>query len=86
MVVLQTILFLIIVYYIAKILWKWLAPKLLNYAVQKTEERFGEQFGQFHRSGDSRKEEGQTTVHKTRNPKSNPSKKVGEYIDFEEIE
>ena len=86
MVVLQTILFLIIVYYIAKILWKWLAPKLLNYAVQKTEERFGQQFGQFHQSQGTSQREGETTVHKKRNPKSNPSKKVGEYIDFEEIE
>lgn len=86
MVVLQTILFLIIAYYIAKILWKWLAPKLLNYAVQKTEERFGQQFGQFQQSHQHPKREGETTVHKAPNPKSNPSKKVGEYIDFEEIE
>ena len=85
MVVLQTILFLIIVYYIIKILWKWLAPKMLNYAVQKTEERFGEQFGQFYQHRDSAGKEGETTVDKQRNPKSNPSKKVGEYIDFEEI-
>ncbi|MEM1258124.1 MAG: DUF4834 family protein [Bacteroidota bacterium] len=86
MVVLQTILFLIIVYYIAKILWKWLAPKLLNYAVQKTEERFGQQFGPFYEGQRPREHQSKTTVHKTRNPKSNPSKKVGEYIDFEEIE
>ena len=85
MVVLQTILFLIIVYYIAKILLKWLAPKLLYYAVQKTEKRFQEQFGQFHEDRPPEEREGKTTVHKTRNPKSNPSKKVGEYIDFEEI-
>ncbi len=86
MVVLQTILFLIIVYYIAKILWKWLAPKLLNYAMQKTEERFGQQFGQFYEGQNPKEEEGETIVDKTRNPKSNPSKKVGEYIDFEEID
>jgi len=86
MVVLQTILFLIIVYYIAKILLKWLAPKLLNYAVQKTEKRFQEQFGQFHNGQRPGEREGETTVRKTQNPKSNPSKKVGEYIDFEEIE
>jgi len=86
MVVLQTILFLIIVYYLAKILWKWLAPKLLNYAVQKTEERFGQQFDPFYKGQHPSGKGGETTVHKTRNPKSNPSKKVGEYIDFEEIE
>ena len=86
MVVLQTILFLIIVYNVAKILLKWLAPKLLNYAVHKTQERFGQQFGQFHQNQSSSSKEGETSIRKTRNPKSNPSKKVGEYIDFEEIE
>ena len=86
MVVLQTILFLIIVYYVAKILLKWLAPKLLNYAMQKTEERFGQQFGQFYEGSPQQTKEGKTSVHKSRNPKSNPSKKVGEYIDFEEID
>ena len=69
-----------------KFLLKWLAPKLLNYAVQKTERRFQEQFGQYQRTEPHQKAEGETTVHKGRNPKSNPSKKVGEYIDFEEIE
>ena len=86
MVVLQTILFIIIVYYIAKILLKWLAPRLLNYAFQKTEERFGQQFGPFNKTSHSSEREGETTVHKSNNPKSNPTKKVGEYIDFEEIE
>ena len=86
MVVLQTILFLIIVYYLAKILWKWLAPRLLDYAVQKTEERFGQEFGGFNQYRKDPQAEGKTTVHKKGNPKSNPSKKVGEYIDFEEIE
>ena len=86
MVVLQTILFLIIVYYIAKILWKWLAPKLLNYAVQKTEERFGQQFGGFDNAENSSETEGETTIFTKPARGSKPSKKVGEYIDFEEID
>lgn len=86
MVVLQTILVLIIVYYGLKIILKWLAPRLLNYAVQKTEERFGQQFGRYHQGNPPQKEEGETSVHTRGNPRSNPSKKVGEYIDFEEIE
>lgn len=85
MVVLQTILILIIVYYGAKILLKWLAPKLLRYAFQKTEERFAQQFGGSEQ-GRASQYEGETTIHKSPNPRANPSKKVGEYIDFEEIE
>jgi hypothetical protein len=84
MVLLQTILILILVYYGVKLLLKWLAPKLFNYAVKKTEQRFGDQFGNFQDFNKQPKSD--TQVNKKKRPKSNPSKKVGEYIDFEEIE
>lgn len=86
MVLLQTILFLVLVYYVAKMLLKWLAPKLLNYAVKKTNERFGQQFGGYQHQGAAPNNEGETTIFKKPFRKSNPSKKVGEYIDFEEID
>ncbi|GLU45038.1 hypothetical protein Musp01_26620 [Muricauda sp. NBRC 101325] len=60
---------------------------MLNYAVKKTSEKFGQQFGNYEDSYRKETREGETTVDKkpfTR--KSNPSKKVGEYIDFEEID
>jgi len=86
MVLLQTILIVILVYYGLKLLLKWLAPKLLNYAVKKTSERFGQQFGNPQDFDNSQKKEGETTISKKPFRKSNPSKKVGEYIDFEEID
>ena len=85
MVLLQTILILIFVYYGIKLLLKWLAPKIFSYAVKKTEERFGQQFGNYQNPHNTTAT-GETTVDKTIVPKSNPSKKVGEYIDFEEID
>ena len=86
MVLLQTILILIIVYYIFKILWKWFSPRLFNYAIKKTEERFGQQFGGFEQKTQKPQNEGETTVftHPAKQRKS--TKNVGEYIDFEEIE
>lgn len=86
MVLLQTILIVILVYYGLKFLLKWLAPKLLNYAVKKTNERFSQQFGNAQDFGNEQTREGETTVSKKPPRKSNPSKKVGEYIDFEEID
>ena len=86
MVLLQTILILIFVYYGIKLLLKWLAPRLFNYAVKKTEQRFGQQFGQYQDFSKTNTKEGETTVDKQPVRKSNPSKKVGEYIDFEEID
>ncbi|WP_394972194.1 DUF4834 family protein [uncultured Croceitalea sp.] len=86
MVLLQTILILILVYYGLKLLLKWLAPKLLNYAVKKTGERFGQQFGNFQDFENQSQSKRDTRATKNSRPKANPSKKVGEYIDFEEIE
>ncbi|MEE1963313.1 protein of unknown function [Flagellimonas taeanensis] len=86
MVLLQTILIIILVYLGLKLLLKWLAPRLLNYAIKKTSERFGQQFGGHQDFGGGRTQQGDTTTVKKPFRKSNPSKKVGEYIDFEEID
>ncbi len=86
MVLLQTILFLILVYYGVKLLLRWLAPKLFGFAVKKTQERFGQQFGNQTYQQKETSREGETSVFTRPSRKSNPSKKVGEYIDFEEID
>ena len=86
MAVLQTILLLILVYLALKLLLKWLAPRLLNYAVKKTQERFGQQFGQYENTQNQKDTEGETTIFKRPSQRSQSSKKVGEYIDFEEID
>jgi len=86
MVLLQTILIAILVYYGLKLLFRWLGPKLLSYALKKTGERFGQAYGQPQGFGNQGPGPGETTVDKEPKLKSNPSKKVGEYIDFEEID
>ena len=85
MVLIQTILLLILVYYAIKLLARWLAPKLFGYAMKKTQERFGGQFTQQNYRNDNNHKEGETSVFTRPSRKSKPSKKVGEYIDFEEI-
>lgn len=86
MVLLETILILLIVYYGLKLLWRWLGPQLLSFAVKKTEERFGQQFNSYQNSGQPSENEGRTTVIRNASKKRKTSKKVGEYIDFEEID
>ncbi len=86
MAVLQTILLLILVYYGLKLLLKWLAPKLFSYAVKKTQQRFGQEFGQYGNPPNQTDAEGETTIFKRPSQASQSSKKVGEYIDFEEID
>ncbi len=86
MVLLQTILIVILVYYALKLLFKWLGPKLLQYAIKKTGERYGGTMGQTWDQNSHSAREGETTVDRKPFRRSNPSKKVGEYIDFEEID
>ncbi|MGM0635964.1 MAG: DUF4834 family protein [Bacteroidota bacterium] len=86
-------LYLVLFYFLAKILWKWLKPYILRYVSKKFQEKFQQRFNQefqqqndtnsdFDKGGFSTKQKRKTT----KRPASNKNKKVGEYIDFEEIE
>ncbi|WP_339705661.1 DUF4834 family protein [uncultured Kriegella sp.] len=84
---LKTILIILLVYYLFKTVVKWFGPKLFSYAAKKTEAHFNEKFGQF--VNQNRAEEGQAgdiIIDKKTARKGNSSKKVGEYIDFEEVD
>ncbi len=82
-----TILTILLVYFLFKILLKLFAPKILNYAGKKAEQYFKEKFEGFGPQQQSQSTpEGDVIIEKKQTKKSNPSKKVGEYIDFEEID
>lgn len=82
---LRTVLILLLVYYLFKILAKWLGPKLFAFAARKTEERFREQFGNYN-TRNTEVEIDDVIMDKHPKKGNTSSKKVGEYIDFEEIE
>lgn len=82
MVVLKILLWFLLGYYLLKGLAKWLIPKLLAYAAKKVQERFEQPV---HKEP-APYETGKTTIVKKPASKAKPSKKVGEYIDFEEID
>ena len=87
MVFLKTILVLILVYYLFKMLVKLFAPKILNYAAKKTEAHFKERFGEFTQQNPTQEEQvGDVIIDKKPTKKSTTSEKVGDYIDFEEID
>jgi len=69
----RTLLWVIGIYFIAKILSRLFAPFLLRFAAKKMEKRFGEQFGT-------------NQIDKMPSNNTSSNKKVGEYIDYEEIE
>lgn len=84
---LRTILIIVLVYYGIKLLLRIFAPFLVKYAVKKAEKRFGGQFGQFQdeKEQGKAKTEGEVTIVKMPETKSS-SKKVGDYVDYEEID
>ena len=85
---LKTVLIILMVYYLFKILAKLFAPKIINYAAKKTEAHFKERFGQFTQQSPPQEEEriGDVIIEKKPTKNSTTSEKVGDYIDFEEID
>ncbi|MFL0352729.1 DUF4834 family protein [Xanthomarina sp. GH4-25] len=83
--VLRVILIILLIYYGIKILSRIFAPFLMKYVAKKAEERFGGQFGQYQQPKQEKNKEGEITIDKVpQQPTSN--KKVGEYVDYEEID
>jgi hypothetical protein len=84
---LKTILIILLVYYLLKILVRLFAPKILNYAAKKTESHFKQAFEGFNNQNTSSEEKvGDVFVDKKTTKKKDDSEKVGEYIDFEELD
>lgn len=76
---LRTIVIIMAVYYIGKFLMRIFAPILMKYAANKMEQKVKEQFGQHQEQQE--KQAAKEPIHKSKS-----TKKVGDYIDFEEIE
>jgi hypothetical protein len=81
---LKTILIILLVYYLLKFLVKLFAPKILSYAVKKTESHFKHAFDNQHASNEDNIED--VIINKKSSKKKADSEKVGEYIDFEELD
>ncbi|MGV8814135.1 MAG: DUF4834 family protein [Gelidibacter sp.] len=83
---LRTILIILLVWYGAKILTRIFAPYFLRYVSKKVEERFGGQFQQQQQPDRNRPKEGETVIDKMPQQHQSSNKKVGEYVDYEEID
>lgn len=87
MALLKPILIIILLYYLLKVLAKLFAPKIINYAAKRTEAHFKERFGDFNNPRTTSEEEvGDVIIEKKTSRKTNTSQKVGDYIDFEEVD
>ncbi|WP_461532867.1 DUF4834 family protein [Sinomicrobium sp.] len=87
---LRTIFVIVIVYYVIRFLSRIFAPVLMRYAAQKAQERYQGQYRRDTRA-DYRQREGEVVIDKMPENKTNrkaptSGKKIGEYIDFEEVD
>lgn len=84
---LKTILFILLGYYLLKIVAKLFAPKIINYAAKKTESRFKEAFEGFSQQQPTQEEHvGDIIIDKKTTRRKSNGEKVGEYIDFEDVD
>ncbi len=81
------ILVIIGLYYLIKYMVRLFAPKIINYVARKAEDHFKRKMNDFSSQNSDNTVDRDKSYKKGKiNLKSNPSKKVGEYIDFEEVE
>jgi hypothetical protein len=83
---LKTILIVLLVYYGLKFLIKLLTPYLLRYISKKAGKKFEEAFGANPNVSPQSKEEGTITIDKMPSSKSKFRNKVGEYVNYEEVD
>ncbi len=87
---LKTVLIILLFYFGFKILARLFAPLLLRFVAKKAEQKFGGQFGGFKNQANERQQqkqkEGETVIDKMPNQNKTSSDKVGEYIDYEEVD
>ncbi len=87
---LKTVLIILLFYFGFKILARLFAPLLLRFVAKKAEQKFGDQFGGFKNQANQKQQqkqkEGETVIDKMPNQNKTSSDKVGEYIDYEEVD
>lgn len=77
----KTLFYLILAYYVVKFLIKMFAPVILQQVVKKAEQNFNQHQQQYNQNQNQAQQ-----AYNAPQDKPREKKKVGEYIDYEEIE
>lgn len=83
---LRTILIILLVYFGFKILARLFAPLLMRFVAKKAEQKFGGFQNPNQQRQEQKQKEGETVIDKMPNKNGSSNEKVGEYIDYEEID
>jgi len=82
--ILKTVLIILLIYFGFKIVIKFFGPLILKYFLKKIGNKFQQQFNQ--QSQPDSKKKGDEFIDKKSPSNMKSNKKVGEYIDYEEID
>ncbi|MDI1255957.1 MAG: DUF4834 family protein [Flavobacterium sp.] len=80
----KIIFYILVFFYVFKFLARLLLPVVVKKVVQKAEQSFQQQYGGFQQQRQSTQDE--IIVNTSKSSKPRETKKVGEYVDYEEIE
>lgn len=83
---LKTILIVLLVYFGLKFLIRLATPYLMRYISKKAGQQFEQFFGNNAHMNTQREKEGSITIDKNPSSSSQTSKKVGEYVEYEELD
>ena len=83
---LRTILIILLVYYGVKIIMRLAAPYFMGYMSKKMQDKYGSQSPFNQGPKEENHKVGETVIDKVPKKERNSDDKVGEYIDYEEIE
>ncbi len=83
---LKTILIVLLVYFGLKFLVKLLTPYLMRYISKKAGQQFEQFFGNNSTGNPTYEKEGSITIDKNPASNSRSGKKVGEYVEYEEVD
>ncbi len=81
---LRTLLYILIAFYVIRFLARIFFPIIVKKAVNHAEQNFRQQYQQQNRGPVSR--DGEVIIDKSQAAKTRETKKVGEYVDYEEID
>lgn len=83
---LRTVFYVIFFYYVFRFLAKLLFPVLIKKAVSHAEAKFRSQYGNYKPQDQEKRNNGDVTIDTTNAKPTREKKKVGDYVDFEEID
>ncbi len=81
----QTILIIILVFYVIKSIFRLLIPVLIKRYADKLHDSFQEAFYKNHEAKDSSYGDGKVVIEKTKLSTNKESDNLGDYVDFEEV-